>query len=198
MRNPMTAAAARVLAAALAVFALQAAGAWPGAGGPGGARAEERPATRAGDFGKSPIDITADRLSADSAKESVTFEGNVVVKQDDVTLQADRVFAEYSREARSVEKITAEGNVRVIQGKREARAARAVFYNLEQRIVLTGGADLAYGENTLKGETMTIYLRENRSVVSGGEGGRVRAVIQPKGLPEIKGAPGGTRGKDRP
>ncbi len=197
VRNPLPPAAARVLVAALAIFALQPAGVWPGAGGARGARAEERPATRSGEFGKSPIDITADHLSADSAKESVTFEGNVVVKQDDVTLQADRVFAEYSRESRSVEKITAEGNVRVIQGQRDARAARAVFYNLEQRIVLTGGANLEYGENTLKGETMTIYLRENRSVVTGGEGGRVRAVIQPKGLPDIKGTPA-TRGKDGP
>ncbi len=197
MRNPASSAAGARVLAALAIFALQAALSWPGAFGPRGARAEERPAPRPAEFAKNPIDITADHLSADNVRESVTFEGNVVVKQDDVTLQADRVVAEYSREARTVEKITADGNVRVTQGKREAHAARAVFYNLEQRIVLSGGADLAYGENTLKGETMTIYLRENRSVVTGGEGGRVRAVIQPKGLPEIKGAPG-TGGKGGP
>lgn len=186
--------AARAVLAALAVLALQAAGVVAGADG---ARAEERPAGRPADFGKTPIDITADHLSADSGKESVTFEGNVVVKQDDVTLYADRVLAEYSREARAVEKITAEGNVRVIQAGREARAARAVFHNIEQRIVLSGGADLAYGGNSLKGETVTIFLRENRSVVTGGEGGRVRAVIQPKGIPELKGAPG-PRGKEGP
>ncbi len=183
----MSRAGARALLAALAALPLLCAGA---------ARAEERPAARPAEFGKAPIDITADHLSADSAKESVTFEGNVVVTQEDVTVRADRVFAEYSREARAVEKITADGNVRVVQGGREARAARAVFYNIEQRIVLSGGAEVAYGGNTLKGETMTIYLRENRSVVSGGEGGRVRAVIQPRSLPEIKGVPGkrGTEG----
>jgi lipopolysaccharide export system protein LptA len=189
--------AAPTVLAALAVLVLQAAGAIPGAVGAPDARAEERPAIRPVDFGKTPIDITADHLSADSGKESVTFEGNVVVKQDDVTLHADRVFAEYSREAKAVEKITAEGNVRVIQAGREARAARAVFHNIEQRIDLSGGADLAYGGNTLKGETVTIYLRENRSVVTGGEGGRVRAVIQPKGIPELKGTPG-SRGKEGP
>ncbi len=189
--------AARVLLAALAALSLPGALAWTGAGGPRDARAEERPTVRPEDLGKGPIDITADHLSADSAKEQVTFEGNVVVKQDNVTLQADRVLAEYSRGARAIEKITAEGNVRVSQPGREAKAARAVFYNLEQRIVLSGGADLVYGENTLKGETMTLYLRENRSVVTGGEGGRVRAVIQPKGLPDAKGAPA-TRGKEGP
>ncbi|MGE5664439.1 MAG: lipopolysaccharide transport periplasmic protein LptA [Deltaproteobacteria bacterium] len=195
MGRPASRRFARAVLAAVAVLAIRAAGGIPGAAGAPDARAEERPATRPADFGKTPIDITADHLSADSGKESVTFEGNVVVKQDDVTLHADRVFAEYSREAKAVEKITAEGNVRVIQAGREARAARAVFHNIEQRIVLSGGADLAYGGNTLKGETVTIYLRENRSVVTGGEGGRVRAVIQPKGIPDLKGTPG-TRGKE--
>ena len=195
MDRPAPARAARVLFAVLAALSL-AAGA-DRRGGPGDARAEERPAVRPADFGDRPIDISADRLSADSTKGTVAFEGNVVVTQEDVTLHADRVLAEYSRDAKAVEKITAEGNVRVIQGGREARSARAVFYNLEQRIVLSGGADLAYGENTLAGDTMTIYIRENRSVVTGGQGGRVRAVIHPKGLPEVKGAPG-TRGKDAP
>jgi len=152
---------------------------------PAGAAGEQK-ALRPDELGRQPIEITADRLSADSARESVSFEGNVVANQADVTLHADRLFAEYSRPVRAIEKITAEGNVRVIQGAKEARAARAIFYNLEQRIVLTGGADLVQGENVLKGDTVTIYLRENRSVVTGGEGGRVRAVIHPQGLLETR------------
>ncbi len=148
--------------------------------------AEEKKAVRLGEMGRQPIEITADRLHADSVSESVTFEGNVVAIQADVTLHADRLFAEYSRERRNIEKITAEGNIRVIQGDKEARAARAEFYNLEQRIVLTGGAGLVQGENTLQGDTVTIYLRENRSVVTGGKGGRVRAVLNPGGLIDAK------------
>jgi lipopolysaccharide export system protein LptA len=152
-----------------------------------GARAAgEQTGSRPPEAGLQPIEITADRLSADSARDSVTFEGNVVALQADVKLHADRLYAEYSRATRAIEKITAEGNVRVTQGGKEARAERAVFYNLEQRIVLTGGADLAQGENLLKGDTVTIYLRENRSVVTGGEGGRVRAVIHPQGILETK------------
>ena len=152
----------------------------------GGGGAQEQAGSRPDDPGRQPIEITADRLLADSARESVTFEGNVVAHQADVTLHADRLYAEYSNVSHAIEKITAEGNVRVDQGGKEARAARAVFYNLEQRIVLTGGADLSQGENLLKGDTVTIYLRENRSVVTGGEGGRVRAVIHPQGLLETK------------
>jgi len=144
--------------------------------------AEDQEAVRLGEMGRRPIEITADRLNADSATDSVTFEGNVVAIQADVTLHADRLRAEYSRATRNIDKITAEGNVRVVQAGREARAASGVFYNLEQRIVLTGGAELQQGENTLKGDTVTIYLRENRSVVTGGKGGRVRAVLHPHGF----------------
>jgi lipopolysaccharide export system protein LptA len=148
--------------------------------------AEERKAPGPEEFGNRPIEITADRLSADSVKNSVAFEGNVVAKQGDVTLSAERLFAEYSRGTGAIEKIIAEGNVRLNQEDKEVRAAHGVFYNLEQRIVLSGGADLTQGGNTVRGETVTVYLLENRSVVTGGEGGRVRAVIQPKAPPEKK------------
>jgi len=153
---------------------------------PAGA-AEDQGAVPLGELGSRPIEITADRLNADNATDSVTFEGNVVAIQADVTLHADRLRAEYSRATRTIDQIAAEGNVRVVQGGREARAARGIFYNREQRIVLSGGAELEQGENTLKGDTVTIYLRENRSVVTGGKGGRVRAVINPQGLLEGKG-----------
>ena len=145
--------------------------------------AQEKPGTlRSDEAGRQPIEITADTLNADSDGGKVTFEGNVVAVQAGVTLHADRLVAEYSRGQHAIEKITADGNVRVVQEGREARAAHAVFYNLEQRIVLSGGADLKQGENTLKGDTVTIYLRENRSVVTSGKSGRVRAVFHPQRL----------------
>ncbi len=151
----------------------------------GGAGAQERAGESARDLGSRPIDVAADRLSADSARNIVTFEGNVVARQADVTLYADRIQAGYSRESGSIDRIEAEGNVRFLQEGREARSARATFHNLEQRIVLSGGATLRQGQNTVQGETLTIFLRENRSVVTGGkEGGRVKAVINPKGILE--------------
>ena len=137
----------------------------------GGAGAQGRGSESARELGSRPIDVSADRVSADSVRNTVTFEGNVVARQGDVTLYADR--------------IEAAGNVRVVQEGREARSARATFHNFEQRIVLSGGATLRQGENTVQGDTLTIFLRENRSVVTGGkDGGRVRAVINPKGILE--------------
>jgi len=63
---------------------------------PAGA-AEKPAALRSDEAGSQPIEITADTLNADSDGRTVTFEGNVVATQGDVTLHADRLFAEYSR-----------------------------------------------------------------------------------------------------
>ena len=147
--------------------------------------AEPKKGVSAQELGSRPIEISADRVSADSVRNSVTFEGSVVARQGEMTLHSDRLYAEYSKEAGAIERIEAEGAVRFVQEGREARSARATFYNFEQRVVLSGGANLRQGENILQGETLTIYLRENRSVVTGGEkGGRVQAVINPKGMLE--------------
>ncbi len=145
------------------------------------ALAQDRRLPSASELGSLPIEISADRMNADNARNVVTFEGNVHAKQGDVTMQCDRLTAEYARPSDAIEKISAVGSVRVLQKDREAKAPRADFFNMEQRIVLTGGAELRQGENTLRGETVTIYLRENRTVVTGGSSGRVNAVISPKG-----------------
>ena len=151
----------------------------------GGAGAQQRAGDSARELGSRPIDVTADRISADSVRNTVTFEGNVVARQADVTLYADRIRADYSREAGAIDRIEAVGNVRFVQEGREARSPRAIFHNLEQRIVLSGGATLRQGQNTVEGETLTIFLRENRSVVTGGkDGGRVKAVINHKVIVE--------------
>lgn len=151
----------------------------------GGAAAQERAGESSRDLGSRPIDVAADRLSADNARNTVTFDGSVVARQGDVTLYADRIEAAYSREAGAIDRIEAAGNVRFVQEGREARSPRATFHNLEQRVVLSGGATLRQGQNSVKGETLTIFLRENRSVVTGGkDGGRVQAVINPKGIVE--------------
>jgi lipopolysaccharide export system protein LptA len=154
------------------------------------AEAKARPVRNA-DQGSLPIDISADRLSADSSKNSVTFEGAVHAKQGDVTLDADRVFAEYSKGAGMIDRIVAEGNVRFAQPGRSATASKAVFYNLDQRIVLTGNTVLTQEKNVLRGETLTIDLKENRATVTGGEGGgRVSGKIFPEGFKETKEIPG--------
>src|SRR4030043_850543 len=78
--------------------------------------AEERKVPKDEGFGDRPIEITADRLSADSVKNSVTFEGNVIAKQGDVTLSSEHLFAEYARGPGTMGKSMAGGGVRGERG----------------------------------------------------------------------------------
>ena len=116
----------------------------------------------------------------------MTFEGNVIAKQGDVTMHSNRLHAEYSRKTNAIERIEAEGAVRFVQEGREVQSGKATLFNLEQRVVFSGGATLRQGENTVQGETITVYLKENRAVVTGADGGgRVKAVINPKEIREV-------------
>jgi len=133
-----------------------------------------------------PIEVTADQLHAESGG-SVTFEGNVVAVQGDVTLYSDILRAEYSKTTNMIERVEAEGSVRFIQEDKEVLSKRAALFNLERRVVFFGGATMQQGGNTVQGETITVYLNENRAEVKGSEeGGRVKAVINPKNIQETK------------
>ena len=134
-----------------------------------------------------PIEVTADRLRAESGGSSVIFEGNVVAKQGDVTMYSDLLRAEYSKTTNMIEQVEAEGEVWFLQEDKEVKSKKAVLFNQEQRAVFFGGATMLQGGNTVHGETITVYLNENRAEVKGSEkGGRVKAVINPKKIQEDK------------
>ena len=53
----------------------------------------------------------------------------------------------------------------------------AVFTNADQRIVLSGKAEFWQGKNLIKGEEITVWLKEDRALVTSKGSDRVRAVI---------------------
>ena len=110
-----------------------------------------------------PIVVTSDRLEADNKNKMATFTGNVVAKQeqqgkDPIIIYCDKMVVYYTEEAgkkspsaqgnrgekkdlteqNRVEKIVATGQVKIIQGKDVATGESAIYYNAEQRIVLSG------------------------------------------------------------
>jgi lipopolysaccharide export system protein LptA len=128
-----------------------------------------------------PIEITADELVAERHNNRVIFKGNVMATQDELVIYADELVAQYDKEGKNIDRIEAEGNVRVVQkGIREARGERAVFVNATQVVELQGNAVVSEGESRLLGDKLIIYLVENRSVIMGGEEGRVKAIINPE------------------
>ncbi len=135
-----------------------------------------------------PIEILADRLVVEQAREVAVFTGNVEAVQGTLKLRADRleVFYRLSGEGgtpsgQPVRRIVAEGNVVIASPEESAQAERAVYEVLEGRIRLDGGVVLASGENVIRGERLDIDLNRRQAVVSASPetGGRVRALFVP-------------------
>jgi len=61
-----------------------------------------------------------------------------------------------------------------------ARAEKAVFYQDEQKIVLTENPLVQQGADFVEGKQITIFLNDNRSIVEGNGKKRVKATIFPK------------------
>ena len=89
--------------------------------------------------------------------------------------------------SRQIDKITAKGNVEIVQGDWVA-TGDSMDFNADKRIVILSGNAKAWQEqNMVSGEKITLYLNEGKSVVerSNSEGERVKAFIYP-GSKEIE------------
>lgn len=115
-----------------------------------------------------PIVITADSMQAARLNDRVDFRGNVMLKREGMTLTAETAIVYYAGPKKGIREIEALGNVVVRKEGRVAFAQRALFYNREEKIVLTGDARIFEGENEIGGERITLYLQDDRSVVEGG------------------------------
>ncbi len=105
-----------------------------------------------------PIRIKSDGLEWDYKGHVVTFRGNVIANQEDVTLYSDRMVIYYDETTSEVTQIVAEGAVRIVQLDRRATGEKAVFHNAEKKIVLTGRPVIRQGKNVVIGEKITILI----------------------------------------
>jgi lipopolysaccharide export system protein LptA len=128
---------------------------------------------------RAPIDITSDTVEANQKESTVTFKGNVVAKQEDTTLYANTLVITYDSNMKKLKEIMAIGNVKVVQLDRRATSQKATFQQDENKVVFDGDATVREGENVIRGEKVTFYVDEERSVVEGGKGGRVSTMISP-------------------
>ncbi|HKL27458.1 MAG TPA: lipopolysaccharide transport periplasmic protein LptA [Desulfuromonadales bacterium] len=126
------------------------------------------------------VKISADRLEADDVASRLTFIGNAVARQGDISIAADQLTISYRGEERQIQSIVAEGHVRIEQGGRTATAERAVYDKPAERITLTGSPTVRQAANSVSGQEIVLFLDGQRSIVKGGSNGRVRAVFQPQ------------------
>jgi lipopolysaccharide export system protein LptA len=109
----------------------------------------------------------------------VTFTGNVVVKQEDIVILSDIMKVAYEAKG-GISRVEASGNVKMSQENRIATGRKLVFYNPEQKIVMTGNAKIWQGDNLISCEKVTVLLEEDKIFFEG----TVDSIIYPKSLQE--------------
>jgi lipopolysaccharide export system protein LptA len=142
-----------------------------------------------------PMAISSRSMTVKNLDHRIIFERDVVVKKGDMDLQADRVevilsaspneAAEHVLSALpgaggamlaedNVERIEANGRVKVMQGGKTVTADQAVYHSANETIVLTGRPETWEDGYRIQGSRITILLKEQRSVVE-----ESRVVIYP-------------------
>jgi lipopolysaccharide export system protein LptA len=132
------------------------------------------------------IRIKSDRLEASQQTRQVTFLGNVVATQGDLTIKGDRMTIYYleggategsNNLAARVDRAVVEGNVRISQKDTVVTAKHAVYYLLGNKIVLTGEPRVQRDSDFIQGSSITYFLDSQKSIVEGGPSGPVEATI---------------------
>jgi len=126
-----------------------------------------------------PISIKSNQMSADNMGKTAVFSGKVMARQGDVTIYADKMTINYGDEKGEVEKIEADGNVRIVQENRIGFASHALYESKQGRITLTGNPKVTQGADSITGATITYLIDEDKSFVSGDGDTRVQTVIHP-------------------
>lgn len=149
----------------------------PGKTDPKGATA---PARR-GEERTPPITVDADKMERFGKEGLVVFSGNVVATQDGATQYTDRMEVYLDERGDRVLRTVSTGNVRIITKDCKMGSAQRAEYLDQQKLVrLMGDARVWDAENVVTGDTIDLYMSEDRSVVQGGRQGRVKAQFFPR------------------
>lgn len=127
-------------------------------------------------------EITADRFVVNEGAGMATFSGNVVVKQPDLTVWANRVVVNYGPGGPSdLKNFEAIGNVRIKQPEQTATGNRGI-YNPKTRILrLQGNVVVTNDSGTVRGPELIVDIANGTSEFTGqAGGGRVTGIFTPQ------------------
>ncbi len=137
-----------------------------------------------------PIVIESMTVEMNNELKKVTFSGDVNARRNDFIIDCDQMLVYYEsmpdqqekKEAETkINKIVAFGNVIINRAKGEqATAEKATYYQEDEKMVLTGNPTVTRGDDLVKGDRITIFLKEDRSVVEGSEKQKVSVTISPR------------------
>jgi lipopolysaccharide export system protein LptA len=137
-----------------------------------------------------PMVIKSNTLEVNDGLRIVTFSGAVDARKDDFTILCSKMLVYYDKlpgqkegedGGTKIDKIVASGDVRISRAEGGvATADEAVYYQLDEKLVLTGRPVVKQGNDFVEGDRITIFLKENRSVVESAKDNKVKATIFPR------------------
>lgn len=141
-----------------------------------------------------PIDLEADSVKVDDAKQTSTYSGNVILTQGTLIIRADKLIVREDSEG--FQHSTSLGNPTTFKQKREGKneymegsAQRIEYDGRMDKVQLYTKAWVKRGEDIVHGDYIMYDANaEYAEVIGGGSSaatpgtpsGRVRAIIQPK------------------
>jgi lipopolysaccharide export system protein LptA len=136
-----------------------------------------------------PIVIHSDTLLFDQQQSQIIFEGKVTARSEDMQVDCQKMIVYLNEnpssgspaESGRIEKIIALRDVVISRSDGGiARAGKAVFYQNEQKVILTENPSVQQGPDLVEGYRIEMYLRENRSIIEGSPSKRVKATLFPQ------------------
>jgi lipopolysaccharide export system protein LptA len=150
-----------------------------------------------------PVNIEADRMTVDDLKKESVFDGNVTLTQGSMTLRADRVVVR--QDAGGFNYAFAYGKPAYFRQKREGLdeyiegfAERMEYDGKQDKMQMFTNAQVRKGLDEVRGDYISydavtefyqVLGSKQATSSTATQGGRVRAVIQPKKRIEKPGAP---------
>jgi lipopolysaccharide export system protein LptA len=130
-----------------------------------------------------PIDVHADKFSADLNNKSFLYTGNVIVTQGDIRMHADAM--KVNTDDGKPKTIQADGKVVVDSPASGTVTGDAGVYDVVQHTVLmTGKVVLTHGKDVMRGTRLTVNLDTGRAELGasgapGTQNGRVQGTFTP-------------------
>lgn len=141
-----------------------------------------------------PIDLEADSVKVDDAKQISTYSGNVILKQGTLIIRADKLVVR--EDSAGFQHSTSTGNPTTFKQKREGKneymegsAQRIEYDGRMDKVQLYTNAWVKRGEDIVHGNYISYDANTEYAEVIGGtksadgsttSSGRVHAIIQPK------------------
>jgi lipopolysaccharide export system protein LptA len=135
------------------------------------------------------IVVRSDSFEIDNTLHVLIFTGNVEAVKDDININCQRIELHYENiggdddlekgRFRVLEIIATEQVVLSRPDGGTATAEKAVYYQNDEKVILTGKPVVKHGADFVEGSKITLFLKEGKSLVEGSKDSKAKAVLFP-------------------